>query len=346
MPEDKLPIVIIGCGSIIKDAHIPAYEKAGFNILGIYDRNLTKAKKLAFKYPIVKAYYNTLNDLILEAKVKNAVYDIAVPANAICDILIELPEGSVVLIQKPMGETLEQAEKIAQLCKRKKMVSAVNFQLRYAPEVLAVKDIIQRKLIGDIYDIEVNVCANTPWQIWDFLYPLPRVEILYHSIHYLDLIRNILGDPKSVYASSIKHPRMPELASTRSTIILYYDDFVQARIITNHGHDYGLQHQFSYIKFEGSTGAAKITLGVSLDYPKGKPSKCEYYIREEGDQWKEEHLKGSWFPDAFIGSMSELQKHVQDSNHHLSHSTCDALETMRLVENCYKSSQSGGWPNK
>ena len=36
-PSHPKPIVTIGAGSIVADAHFPAYRKAGFPIAGVYD---------------------------------------------------------------------------------------------------------------------------------------------------------------------------------------------------------------------------------------------------------------------------------------------------------------------
>ena len=43
--------------------------------------------------------------------------------------------------------------------------------------------------LGELNDIEINVNVFTPWHLWDFLTNAPRVEILYHSIHYIDLVK-------------------------------------------------------------------------------------------------------------------------------------------------------------
>ena len=34
MPKNALPLVIIGAGGIVSDAHLPAYKKAGFEEIG------------------------------------------------------------------------------------------------------------------------------------------------------------------------------------------------------------------------------------------------------------------------------------------------------------------------
>ncbi len=342
-PKKPLPIVIIGAGSIIKDAHLPAYKIAGFPVKGIYNRTKEKAQALKDEFEFVEKVYDSIPQLIEEAKACNAVYDIALPANFTCSVLEQLPEGAPVLIQKPMGETMEEASQILEICKRKKLVSGINFQLRYAPYIIAARDLIDKGILGDIYDIEVMVCVFTPWHLWDFLFELPRMEILYHSVHYLDMIRSFLGNPQKVYASTIKHPKMKELASTRTTVILDYDECTQARVITNHGHEFGIEKQQSYVKFEGTKGAVKIRIGLSMDYPKGVPDKFEYISLEEKEpKWKEVVLKGSWFPEAFIGTMAGIQNTYLDKEKPLLHSTEDCYDTMKLVEAAYQSSEKGG----
>jgi len=80
------------------------------------------------------------------------------------------------------------------------MIAAINFQLRYAPFIIAAKQIMEQEGFGEICDIEVHVNVHTPWNIWTFMHGMPRLEILYHSIHYIDLIRSILGNPIGMYA--------------------------------------------------------------------------------------------------------------------------------------------------
>jgi len=342
-PEKPRPIVLIGAGSIVKDAHLPAYKIAGYRVLGIYDLDETKAKTLKKRFNNLEKVYSSLGELIDDAKKNDALYDLALPPSEHISILEQLPDGAAVLIQKPMGEDLQQAKEILEICRRKNLVSAVNFQLRYAPYMIAAKDMIDQGLIGEVYDMEVLVNVFTPWHLWDFLYNLPRVEILYHSIHYLDLVRFFLGNPKKVYASTIKHPKMPELASTRTTMIFDYDEYTQARIITNHGHEFGKDKQQSYVKFEGTKGAIKIKIGVSIDYPKGEPPTFEYFILGQAmKNWKELPLQGGWFPHAFMGTMASLQNHYINQSQPLLNSTEDAFVTMQLVELMYSSCAEGG----
>lgn len=203
---------------------------------------------------------------------------------------------------------------------------------------------IESGRIGEIVDLEVRMTVYTPWQMWPFLERTPRVEILYHSIHYVDLIRSFLGDPAGVYAKSMRHPLAPKLASTRSTIILDYGDMVRANIETNHGHAYGPRHQESFIKWEGTRGAVKTRLGVLLDYPRGLPDEFESVELEDGKppEWKKQELAGAWFPEAFMRSMASLMAYLDGATDKLPASVEDAYRTMAVVEAAYESNDGGG----
>ena len=340
-PKNFHPIIIIGAGGIVNDAHLAAYKIAGFDVAGIYDINMEKAKNTAarFSIPVV---YESINQLLAEAP-SDVVFDLALPGNVVISVLQQLPGGAAVLMQKPMGENYEQAKDILQLTREKKMIAGVNFQLRYAPFIVAAREMINSGGIGELCDIEVNVNVYTPWQLWDFLYKAPRVEIPYHSIHYIDLVRSFLGNPSGIYAKTVKHPQMLDLASVRSNIIMDYGDMIRANILTNHCHQFGLHNQQSYLKFEGTKGAIKIKLGVLMNYPAGIPDVFEYVIIEEGKEpeWKTMAIKGSWFPHAFIGSMSEVMKAAEGSISSPDNSVEDCIYTMACVEAAYESSNYG-----
>jgi predicted dehydrogenase len=339
--QNASSIIVIGAGGIVRSAHLPAYQLAGFPVKGIYDIDAAKAADTAAAFGIPKCY-GDLNGLLQEAD-KNTVIDIAIPAAGIIEMLQQLPDGVSVLIQKPMGESLQQAKEILQLCRENKLNAGVNFQLRYAPFIIAARKMIKDGLLGELCDIEVNVNVYTPWHLWEFLFALPRVEILYHSIHYIDLIRSFLGNPSGMFAKTVKHPDMMQLASVRSNIIMDYGDRIRANILTNHAHKFGLHNQQSYIKFEGTKGAIKIELGLLKDYPKGVPDEFEYVLfdNEIQSEWKQLKIEGSWFPHAFIGSMAEIMKSQNGEIARPDNSVEDCIYTMACVEAAYQSGEEG-----
>lgn len=342
MPNHLRPIILIGAGGIVNDAHLPAYKIAGFRVAGIYDRNREKALETAGKFDI-PLVYNDVEDMLSRSP-KSVVFDVAVPGSEILSVLQQLPKESIVLIQKPMGNDYAMAREILALTRAKQMIVGVNFQLRYAPFINAARNIIGQGLIGELCDIEINVNVLTPWHLWKFLYDTPRVEIVYHSIHYLDLVRSFLGNPESIYAKTMQHPGSPGLASVRTSMILDYGERVRVNILTNHNHEFGLRHQHSYIKFEGTRGAIKLTMGSLINYPTGVPDSFEYVIVEEGQTpvWKTLEISGGWFPHAFIGSMAQMMIAAEGDVSRPDNSVEDCIYTMACVEAAYVSSAGGG----
>jgi predicted dehydrogenase len=338
----SLPIYIIGAGGIVNAAHLPAYKIAGYNVQGIYDIDTAKAISTADKFELPRVF-TTIGEMMAHAPA-NAVYDVAVPGSQTIPLLNKLPAGSAVLLQKPMGENYDEAKQILELAKNKKMKAAINFQLRYAPYILAAKDLIDKNLLGELNDIEINVNVFTPWHIWDFLTASPRVEILYHSVHYIDLVRNLLGNPRSVYAKTTRHPSMTELASVRSNIIMDYGDMIRANILTNHCHNYGTPKQQSYIKIEGSKGAVIINFGALINYPRGAADSFEYILLDGSSQpqWQEMKIEGSWFPHAFIGSMKQVLMAAAGIIEKPDNAVEDCIHTMACMEAAYISSEQGG----
>ena len=339
------PIVILGAGGIVKDAHLPAYRLAGFPVAGLYDPAPGRAHALAQTFGVPRVYAS-LAEAVGTAP-PGAVFDAAVPASALPDLLAALPDGAPVLMQKPFGENLDQAGALLSLCHRKRFRAAVNFQLRYAPCVLAARDLIAQGVIGELHDIEVRVTIDMPWQLWTFLEGLPRVEILYHSIHYVDLIRSFFGEPRGVYAKTVKHPRTRKLASTRTNLALDYGDVMRANITANHGHQFGPRHQESYIKWEGTAGAIIAKLGLLLNYPQGEPDALEVCTLDASSRpgnWEAVALEGRWYPHAFIGTMASLIRFANGETGDLPISVDDAYRTMAVVEAAYQSNAAGATP--
>ena len=89
LPQTALPIIIIGAGGIVKDAHLPAYRKAGFHVHGIVNRTKAKAEALAVEFGIPHVY-DTVEDAVAQAP-ENAVYDVTIMPNKFIETLEALP---------------------------------------------------------------------------------------------------------------------------------------------------------------------------------------------------------------------------------------------------------------
>jgi predicted dehydrogenase len=345
LPTRPRPVCVVGAGGIVRSAHLPAYRLGGIPVEGVCDLDAARARALAADAGIPRVAAGVA-ELVAGAPA-DAVYDLAVPAAAHLGALEQLPDGAAVLIQKPMGDDLAMARAIAARCRAKGLVAAVNHQLRFAPYCLAARRLVDAGAIGELHAMEARVTVHTPWEQWDFLQGAARLEVQYHSIHYVDLIRSFLGQPRAVSCLTRQHPDTPGLASVRTRAAFDYGPLVDAGLTTNHGHRFGRRHQESYLKWEGTRGAIRATMGVNLDYPAGEPDTLEYcLLGDDGapGPWQPVRLHGSWFPEAFLGTMANLQRFAAGEDAALWTSVEDVLGTMAVVEACYRSSEAGGTP--
>lgn len=339
-PANPKPIVIIGAGGIVRDAHMPAYAKAGLTVSGVTDLDATRAQSLANDHAIP-----TIHQSVAAAAAAcgtDVVYDIAVPPHAITDILKDLPDGAATLMQKPMGSNLDDARAIRALCRDKNLKAAVNFQLRFSPMMMAARKAIESGLIGGLLEIEVHLNIFTPWTLFPFLIPMDRVEIAVHSIHYLDTIRALAGNPDGVFARSMGDPRAADFAQTRTSVILDYGDALRGIMSINHNHQAGRKFQSAWFRIEGTKAVMMVKLGVCFDYPNGEAD--ELWFCENGGDWQQVPLDGSWFIESFMGTMRNVQRFDAGEDEVLFAGVEDAFQTMALVEACFESMKKRAEP--
>lgn len=335
-PANPRPIVVIGSGGIVNDAHLPAYRLAGLPVAGVYDLDPAKAQAVAKKWGT--RAFGSLEEAL---SFPDVVYDLALPPAAHLDVLPLLPDGAAVLLQKPMGRDLAEASAILALCQKKSLKAAVNFQLRFSPMMLAVADALERGLLGRLIDVEVHLNLVTPWHLFPFLKGMPRVEIAVHSIHYLDTIRALMGNPVGVHARTLGHPST-DLAQTRTSAIFDFAADQRVTLSINHNHDFGRRFQDASFRFEGTRGAAMVKLGLLLNYPEGEPD--ELWITTGGAEWTQVPLRGRWFPHAFIGTMSNLQRFASGEDDRLVTGVEDAWHTMAMAEAAFHSAANPATP--
>ena len=276
-------IIVIGAGAIVTLGHLPAYKLAAFPVKGIFDVDRQKATDVAKQWNIPHVY-DTLKEACASSASENLIFDLAIPSIQILPVLQQIPRNSHVVMQKPMGERLVDSQAIVDMCKQRNIHGSVNFQLRYAPYILALKDAIRRGWLGDrIVTVEVHVNDHMPWPSWPFLATALRLELTYHSVHYVDLVRDLLAphEPTALHCRTSRHAVMPHLTPVRSSYSFEYehDPMLYANIYTNHHHRWGTKHAQSYVLVEGTAGVAKAQIGDNLAYGQEIEGKQTDYLQ-------------------------------------------------------------------
>src|SRR6202167_4321556 len=74
-PSAPKPIVVIGAGSIVRDAHLPVYKRLGFPVAGIFDVNPEASRDKARTHSIARVF----GSIDEAAATTGAIFDVAIP---------------------------------------------------------------------------------------------------------------------------------------------------------------------------------------------------------------------------------------------------------------------------
>jgi predicted dehydrogenase len=336
-PEHRATIAIVGAGAIVDYAHLPAYKQLGLEIAGIYDVDADKAKDVAARHG-VRHVYATLENLLGDGDV--ALVDIAVVPWAQPAIVRDaLTAGKHLMCQKPLALEVDTARGLVNLAEEANRQVAVNQQLRFDEGLAAARAMVQAGWIGEVTTMSFTVNIETDWSAWPWMVNSDRLEVMYHSIHYLDAIRSILGDPVHVFCSGTRtHGQQPK-GETRTISTLVFDGDVRALVhVTHENHTRDPEALF---RIDGSGGAIKGTLGLLYDYPHGRPDTVEVFSSTlPTDGWLPYPVTGRWLPDAFAGPMASLLTAIGTGGQPAT-AARDNVRTVELVHALYRSMETG-----
>lgn len=340
--ERKLPaktdygIAFVGCGGIVNYGHIPAYKASGFNLIGGYDRNLEAAQKTVETHGLQKVYAS-LDELLADPAIQ--IVDIAVlPKEQPALVKQALAAGKHLLCQKPFTVDYAQAVEMTYLAQQAGLKIAVQQQFRWSPIIRAAHALLTEGWLGDLLDVQVQVSINTPWDMWPWIASQPRLEVLFHSIHYLDALRFLFGDPALVTSRHTKHPAQKAVGETKTVTTWEYESGLQ--ILTAICHFDWSPEIYSLFRVLGTDGLIQGTIGTNYDYPDGRNDTLKFTSRNQPARDFSSTLPGRWIPDAFYGPMASLMNAIQADGSPET-SAEDNLGTLRVVEAAYRSARDG-----
>ncbi len=331
----RCPIAFIGAGGIVESAHLPAYRRAGLDIVGVYDLDASKAREFAARHQIGRAYAS-LDELLADPA--SAVIDIAVTPWAQPQLIrAVIGAGKHVLAQKPLALDSKTAEELVAFAERHERKLAVNQQMRFDEGIAAMRAMVARGWIGEPLALEMSLDIFIDWTPW--MNDSERLAIWYHAIHELDAIRSVLGNPRLGWCTGAKRPGQKPRGETRLLASLVYPGELRALLHLNTENVTG--DQSATFRLDGSAGAIRGRLGRFYNCGRGEPDTVQVWSSTlPSDGWLSYPASTRWFPDAFIGPMRSLLEAVQTGGEPAT-SGADNLHTLRLVEALYRSLETG-----
>ncbi len=170
-----LKVGVVGVG-VMGAEHARVYSTLkGCQLVGVYDNHKSLAKKVARKLGVTS--FQNLDDLLKEVK----AVSVCTPTTTHFDVASKaLNQRVAVLIEKPIANTLEEAEKLIKLAKINKTTLSVGHIERFNPVIETLKKRLEKQKV-----ISINITRLGPIP--------PRIKdvgiILDLGTHDIDLIR-------------------------------------------------------------------------------------------------------------------------------------------------------------
>lgn len=330
----SIGIGILGCGAIVQAAHLPAYRQASLSVVAVADRDARCARAVAKRFAIPR-WYSSAEDLLADPEVQ--VVDVAVDPDSQASVARRaIADSRHLLCQKPFSESLETARDLVRLADQAGTVLGVNQQMRWEPLVRGLRACMDADLVGQVYDVLIDVDVLTDWTGWAWMVDRARLEGFYHSIHHLDSVRYLLGEPTALWAALDRVPGQQARGETRATYQLRFPDGISATIRTHH--DNRTDQPRAVIRVRGTEGSLDGELGMLYDYPHGRADRIS--VRTRAGQSATHEFTRRWVPDAFVASMSDVLRAVAQGGAP-SASGEDNLLTLELVLAAYESERTG-----
>ena len=206
MPSPSIPgvpsVVLVGCGAVSRFFYAPA-------LAALEERGLLKVETLVDPAPANLAH---LAEVFPQARhaarleetgVASRLVIIASPPKFHAPAAVHaLHQGAAVLCEKPMADTVADAETILQAARDTGSLLAVGLYKRFFPACEALKGLIERQPLGKLQSFTIEEGGKFGWQAASDSFfrksVTPGGILLDIGVHVLDLLLWWLGEPETL----------------------------------------------------------------------------------------------------------------------------------------------------
>jgi len=315
---DDIAVAVIGCGLHSTTSILPSVRHAAMRLVAVCDLDEGRAELARRQFGAERAY-RSLEEVLARTDL-DAVVVVGPPELHVSAGIAALESGRHVFIEKPPGTSVTDAlqlQRASQLARKHVMVG---FMKRRASAYRLVKQVIAQKEFGAVTSVQLTYAH---WPVAGL-----RLHLVDMSIHALDLVRWLVGDPSrfTVYKREVGGNHVLALMLEHSPPAVSYLDLsafqpgVQERlVVTGEG---------AVVRVEGLT---------DLEYVRQGATDSVYEPNSR--------ITSSWSPElaipdrqndrlilqGYAGEMVAFAEAVQDGRK-VDPSIDDGVAAMRLIE--------------
>ena len=331
-----LKFAIIGCGRIAQ-RHAEHISNNG-KLIAVCDIVKDKADALALQYDAVP--YTDISDLIKNEKEIDVVSICSPNGLHATHAIQSLRAGFHVLCEKPMAITVHDCgEMIKEAEKANKRLFAIK-QNRFNPPIVAVKDAIDKGILGKIYSVQLSCFWNRNPDYyknsWKGTKEFDGGTLFTQFSHFIDLLYWMIGDIKRAFAltSNFAHKNIIEFEDTGAVAIEFYTGAIGTINYTVNSYNKNMEGSLTIF-------AEKGTVKIGGQYL----NELEYQ-NIEGFQFKDipSGNKANNY-GTYSGSMSNHDKIYENlidvllNGSSISTNSFEALKTVEIIDKIYQSAK-------
>jgi predicted dehydrogenase len=326
---DRPGIGIVGCGHIVRKAHLPAYSEYGCEVVGVYD--VRPEATAGVDVPV----FSTLNELLDDSRV--GIVDIATHPDARPELIRRaLAAGKHVLAQKPLALDLETARGLVDEAERVGLKLAVNQNGRWAPPWRIATLLVQQGAVGEVHSV-----THLLERGFEFVLEHPHFDeidhlLLYdHCVHWVDISRCWLDGSRVTEVQAREYRSRSQPAAARQPwggwIAIQCDDGASAAIRSTGGAVAAVPGCRFWIHGSEGTIRGSILLG------------SDRVELERDGATTAFPFDGVWYNDGFAGAMGELVTAIAEEREPYNSARHNLLSLELTLAAC-RSAEQGGAP--
>jgi predicted dehydrogenase len=328
-PDGYKPgIGIVGCGQIVRNAHLPAYAQYGCDVVGVFDVRPEATRDLG------QRVFDTLDELLADPAVE--IVDIATHPNVRVELIRRaIAAGKHVLAQKPLAPDVAAARAVVEEAERHGVKLAVNQNARWAPPWRIATLLVEQGAVGEVYSVTHLLDRD-----FAFVVAFPHFDeiehlLLYdHCIHWIDISRCWLDgkQPESVRALEYRSPGQPDGTKQPwgAWIDVHYADGSSAHIRSPGGSR--TSSPGCRFWMHGTAGSIRGSILLESDFVE---------LEREGEKVERFDLEGAWYLDGFAGALGELVTAIAEDREPYNSGRHNLLTLELTLAACASAEQAG-----
>lgn len=219
MPHSRA--LFLGAGQFASVQLEAWQDVSGVEIVGLYNRTLSRAQPLARRFDITRVSDNF--GQLLEQTRPDFV-DICTAVETHLPLVRTAAEAGVdILCQKPMAPTLEESYQMAAICERHGVRLMINDNWRWQAWYREVRRLLAAGMFGEVFSVYIAMRTGDGWgpepyARQPYFRAMERFLVFETGIHYIDTLRFLFGEVESVQATL--HQRNPIIRGEDQAILV------------------------------------------------------------------------------------------------------------------------------